>query len=274
MLADNQQQLLALSAALARTSHMHGPKGELRKSVQRPAARPYKQAALLASIAGASAEALHQNPPLVCQPAGSAATLASAAVSALAFAAVDSNCSSRPPEIAVKLYGCMQYAAHAAKYMHMLAQQLQKPSRSNARAARTALTTQGAAQSLVRLLLWLSDPTTAVTTASGVLEEALPALRLMAADEDTGQVLAAADGPHEWEPAAAALRRRLPRRMAARFLPEVDCVSAAVVGGDAHVLGGTSGDAAAIAAAEAAMAELLQVRAVHFSVKPADRYAD
>ena len=114
------------------------------------------------------------------------------------------------------------------RYLHVLAQQLQKPSRTNAHAARTALTTQGAAQSLVQLLLWLSDPTTAVATASGVLAEALPALRLMAADEDMRQVLAAADGPHEWEPAATALRRRLPRRMAARFLPEVDRVSAAV----------------------------------------------
>ena len=157
----------------------------------------------------------------------------------------------------------MEYAAHAAKYMHVLAQQLLKPSRSNARAVKTALTAQGAAQSLVRLLLWLSDPTTAVATASGVLEEALPALRLMAADKDTGQVLPAVGGLHEWEPVAAALQRRLPRRMAARFLPEVDRVTAAVAGRDAHVLGGASGDTAAIAAAEAAMAELLQVCAIH-----------
>ena len=152
----------------------------------------------------------------------------------------------------------MQYAAHAARYLHVLAQQLQKPSRSNARAARTALTMQGAAQSLVQLLLWLSDPTTAVATASGVLAQALPALRLMAADEDMRQVLAAADGPHEWKPAETALRRRLPRRMAARFLPEVDRVSAAV-GLNAHVAGGFSGNAAA----EAAMAELLQVSAIN-----------
>ena len=71
MLANNQQQLLALSAALARAAHMHGPKGELRESVEQPAASAYKEAALLASIADASAEALHQNSPLVCQPAGS-----------------------------------------------------------------------------------------------------------------------------------------------------------------------------------------------------------
>ena len=118
----------------------------------------------------------------------------------------------------------------------------------------------------MQLLLWLSEPTTAVATASGVLAEALPALRHVAADEDVRQVLAAVDGPHEWKPAAAALWRRLPRRMAARFLPEVDRVSAAV-GRNAHVAGGTFGDAAAIAAAEAAMAELLQVRAINLFYK-------
>ena len=122
ILSDNQQQLLALSAALVWAAHMHGPKGELRESVQRPAALAYKEAALLASIAGASAEALQQNPPLVCQPTGLAATLASGAVAALAVAAVDSSCGSRPPEIPDTIQGCMQYAAHAAKYMHVLAQ--------------------------------------------------------------------------------------------------------------------------------------------------------
>ena len=267
MLADNQQQLLALSAALARAAHMHGPDGELQESVQRPAASTYAAAALLANIAGVCAESMHHNAPLVCQPGGLAATLASGAVAALAWAVVDSSCGSRAPEIADDMPGCMQYAAHAAEYMHALAQQLQKPSRTDAHAARTALTMHGAAQSLVQLLLWLSDPATAVATASGVLAEALPALRLMAAEEDMRQVLAAAGGPHEWEPVAAALQRRLPRRMAARFLPEVGRVSAAVIGGDARVLGGTSGDTAAIAAAEAAMAELLQVRAIHIFCK-------
>ena len=38
MLADNQQQLLALSAALARAAHTQGPKGKLQESVQQPAA--------------------------------------------------------------------------------------------------------------------------------------------------------------------------------------------------------------------------------------------
>ncbi len=122
----------------------------------------------------------------------------------------------------------MQYAAEAASYLHLLAQQLLKPSRANAEASRSALTTRGAAQSLVQLLLWLSEPTTAAATASGVLQEALPALQLMAAGEEMRQLLAAEGGPHEWEPAAAALRRRLPRRMAARFLPDLDRVSAAV----------------------------------------------
>ncbi len=260
LLGDNQLQLLALAAALARDADIYGSTGGLQESVQRPAVITYKEAAMLACIAAVSAKTLHDNPSSVCQPAGLAATLASGAVSALAFAAMDGSCVNRPPEIADGMFGYMQYAAHAAKYMHALAQQLLKPSRSNAYAARTALTTQGAAQSLVRLLLWLSDPATAVATASGVLAEVLPALRLMAAVEDMRQVLAAADGPHGWEPVAVALRRQLPRRMAARFLPEVDRVSAALAGRDANGPGGTSGDAAAIAAAEAAMAELLQVR--------------
>ena len=145
LLADNQQQLLALSAAVARAARKYGSKGGLQQSVHLPAAAVYKVVGLLASIADASAEALHHNPLLVCQPAGLAATLASGAVAALAFAAVDSSCGSRPPEIADEMQGCMQYATHAAKYMHVLAQQLLKPSRTNAHAARTALTTQGAA---------------------------------------------------------------------------------------------------------------------------------
>ena len=69
--------------------------------------------------------------------------------------------------------------------------------------------------------LWLSEPIMAVATASGVLAGALPALRLMSADEEMRQVLAAADGPHEWEPLAAALRRRVPRRVATRLLPKM-----------------------------------------------------
>lgn len=78
-------------------------------------------------------------------------------------------------------------------------------------------------------------------------------------------MLAVAGGAHEWEPVPSALRRRMPRRMAARFLPEVDRVTATVVGRTGNATGDVNVDAAAVAAAEAAMAELLQVRGIfHF----------
>ena len=146
ILAENQQQLLALSAAVARAARKYGSKGGLRESFQLPTTTVYEVVALLAGITGFSAETLSENPALVCQPAGLAATLASAAMAALAFAAVDSSCGNRPQGISDELQGCMQYAAHAAKYLHVLSQQLLKPSRTIARAARTALLAQGAAQ--------------------------------------------------------------------------------------------------------------------------------
>lgn len=260
VVAASQQQLLALSAAVARPAFMYGSEVGLPEWVDRPPATIYLGAALLAEIADLSAESLHHAPVSICQPAGLAAVVTSGAVSALAFAAVDSCSGRRPPDIERDMQACMRYAANAARFLHVLAQQLLKPSSVIAAAARSALTSQGAAQSLLQLLLWLSEPATATATASGVLAEALAALLLMAVDKDMRQVLTAADGPHEWEAAAAALRRRLPRRMAARFLPEVDRVSAAVAGRSGNAAGSVAHvDAAALAAAEAAMAELLQV---------------
>ena len=261
LLADFQHLVLALSAAVAQPTFLKWSEGGL---LTKPTPRIYEASSLLADIAMLSAAALNDNPSSVCQSAGLACAVASAAVSALAFWELDSSSGSRPPDVADKMASCMHYTAQAAKYMHLLAQQLSKASNANAEAARSALTTRGAAQSLVRLLLWLSEPTTAVATASGVLAEALPALQLMAADEDMRQVLALPGGPHDWEPLAAALRRRLPRRMAARLLPEVDCVSAAVVGHASDAPGSVAADDAAIAAAEAAMSQLLQVRIVIF----------
>ncbi len=236
---------------------------ELRGSTQRPSA--YKGADLLAYIAKFVATAIVYEPSLISQPASLAATATSGAVSALKFAPLDSISGSRPPDIETKMRGCMQYTADAVTLFHVLAQQLVEPSRTNAEAARSILTTREAAQSLVQLLLWLSEPTTAIATASGVLSEALPALRLMAADEEMRQMLAVEGVPHEWKPVAAALRRRLPRRMAARFLPEVDRVSAAVAGRAVRAPDKATSEAAAIAAAEAAMAELLQVCAINIS---------
>ena len=258
IVAASRQQLLALSAAVAQPARMCGSEVAPHESRQLPALATYKGAALLADVAMISAAALDDYPSLLCIPAGLAATVTSGAVAALAFAPFDSSSGRRPPNIEHKMPGCMQYATHAAKFLHVLAQQLRKRSPANAEAARSCLVSQGAAQSLVRLLLWLSEPTTAVATASGVLAEALPALQLMAADAGMRQNLAAADAPHAWEPVAMALRRRLPRRMAARFLPDLDHISAAVA---SHALGGVPVDAASIAAADAAMAELLLVHA-------------
>ena len=130
-----------------------------------------------------------------------------------------------------------------------LAQQLLKPSGADVEAASSALKTQGAAQSRVRLMLWLSEPATATAAASRVLAEALSALRLLNADDSMLQVLAAAGAPYEWEVVAAALRRRLPRRLSARFLPErgpcVGCCCRLAPGGQPI-------DAAALAAVQAA----------------------
>ncbi len=220
-LADCQQQLLALSSAVALPPLMHASVVELKDRTRKLSA--YEGAELLAEIAKFMAEAVGHELPLISQPASLAATVASGAVSALTFAALDSSLGSRPADIETKMPSCMQYATDAVTFLHVLAQQLFKPSRTNAEAARSILTTHGVPQSLVQLLLWLSEPTTAVATASGVLSEALPALRLMAADEEMGQMLAVAGAPHEWEPVAAALRRRLPRRMAARFLRWTVC---------------------------------------------------
>ncbi len=194
-LADCQQQFLALSAAVKRAALLPSTQVAPAAPDRLPAFVAYGGASVLANIAGLSAEALHHDPSSICRPIGMAAVVASGAVSALAFAAFDSD-SKRRPSVAMQLRGCMDYAAQAAKYLHQLAQQLIKFSSANAEAARSALTTGGAAQSLVQLLLWLSEPTTAIATASGVFQEALPALGLMAAIGETRQMLATAGGAH------------------------------------------------------------------------------
>ncbi len=87
------------------------------------------------------------------------------------------------------------------------------------------------AAQLQHLLKWLADPITPVATASAVLQGALTSLeRLAASCSTTRQILAAVGGPGEWAPVAAALHRRLPRRMKARYLPDIDRVSAVVYG--------------------------------------------
>ncbi len=98
-----------------------------------------------------------------------------------------------------------------------------------------------------------TPPTTPVATASAVLVEALAGLEALAAACPATQLaLAESDGEFEWAPVAAALRQRLPRRMAARFLPELDRVSTAVTA----IAGSHAAD---VADAEIAMSALLQV---------------
>ena len=122
-------------------------------------------------------------------------------------------------------------------------------------AAALALQDVGAAAKLQQMLAWVAEcPAIATTTAT--LLEALPALAAIAqADAVASQQLAVKGGPHEWAPVEKTLRRRLPRRMAARLLPMVDAVTAAIAGAPAV----DRGDAAT--AADAAMAALLLVSA-------------
>ncbi len=107
---------------------------------------------------------------------------------------------------------------------------------------------------------WLAEPTTPVATASAMLVEALAGLEaLLTACPRTRQALAEVGGSFEWAPVARALHRRLPRRMAARFLPDVDYLSAAV-NGNSDADANECRDAVAVGEAEAAMAALMKVR--------------
>ena len=162
------------------------------------------------------------------EDAAAATALAASAVALLSFAESDCRRDGRAAYVGALLPGGMQTAATAAGFLRSLAQLLQAGGDTAARSW-SALASKGAAAALRRLLSWLAEPITAVATSSGVLAEALPALAALAeGDGDACRQLAAEGGPHEWAPVAAALRRRLPRRMAARFLPEVDHVTAVI----------------------------------------------
>ena len=184
--------------------------------------------------------------------------LANAAAALLAFAELDSRAGGKPSSIiGGSLRGSMQLAAAGAGCMRGLAGQVSRISifaphgRNCANPADVSLML---ATQLRHVLIWLAQPTTPVATASAVLVEALAGLEaLVAACPATQLALAEGGGEFEWAPVAAALRRRLPRRMAARFLPEVDRVSTAVAAS-------TGSHAADVADAEGAMAALLQVR--------------
>ena len=162
--------------------------------------------------------------------------MAYAAIVLLRFAEFDSRTGGERPSVAdSQLPGSMQLAACGAAMMRSLADRLDDESAHIVREhddfsidVIPLLITEG----LVHLLIWLAQPTTPVATASAVLAEALDGLKaVMAACLDMKHVLASERGGMEWAPVAKALRRRLPRRMAARFLPDVDNISDSVMGG-------------------------------------------
>ncbi len=154
------------------------------------------------------------------------------------------------------LRGWPALASDAAALLHSMAKPSRAPTARRSAAAR-ALEDVSAAAKLQQMLAWVAEsPTIATTTA--VLTEALPALAALAsANTEASQQLALKGGLQEWAPVAEALRRRLPRRMAARLLPMVDAVTAAVAGPPAA----DKKDALA-AAADAAMAALLLVNSI------------
>lgn len=154
--------------------------------------------------------------------------LAHAAAALLAFAELDSRVGGKsPPEFRERLRGRMQLAATGATCLRTL---VGRVSRTSSREPSLATTAGVMAADLRQALAWLAQPATPIATASAVLAEALPALEsLAAACQNVRRSLASA-GSCDWAPVATALHRRLPRRMAARFLPDVDRVSAAVLG--------------------------------------------
>lgn len=111
-----------------------------------------------------------------------------------------------------------------------------------------------AVKDLRRLLVWLAEPTTPLATASAVLAEALAGLTTLVATYPRNMWgLVKVGGLHEWAPVAAALLRRLPRRMKLRFMPDVDHITAALKR-LARCGVGMSDDVGSGTAAEAAMA--------------------
>ncbi len=159
--------------------------------------------------------------------------LAEAAVALLSIAEFAGRFVGCPSDVDIAAPGSMQLAASGAQFLHSLARLLRSDEAAHAAGARAALTSHGAAGALRKCMAWLAEAPSPVATASAILAEGLPALEAMAvADDATRLALAAAGGQQEWAPVAAALRRRLPRRMAKRFLPDVERVTFAVAGRD------------------------------------------
>ena len=182
----------------------------------------------------------------------SSQALAHAAAALLAFAELDSRVGGKRPPAFERLRGSMQLAATDAACLRTLVSQV---TRTSSRKPSLATTAVMSAAELRQALAWLAEPTTPIATASAVLVEALPALEsLAAACQNIRRQLASA-GSCDWAPVARALHQRLPRRMAARFLPDVDRVSAAILGSASGVASSRRA-AAAVGNAQAAVAAL------------------
>lgn len=170
---------------------------------------------------------------VACYSQLSPKAMALAATVLLRFAEFDSRTGGKlPPQTDIQLPGSMQLAACGAAMMRSLADRLDDES-PLFECDHDGFTLDAIplliAEGLVHLLIWLAEPTTPVATASAVVAEALEALKATCLHMQC--VLASERGGMEWAPVAEALHRRLPRRMAARFLPDVDCISASVTAG-------------------------------------------
>ncbi len=142
-------------------------------------------------------------------------------------------------------------ARTAAALLHVMT----KSSAARHHTVMQALKEACAAAKLQQMLSWVAE-SPAIATTTAMLAEALPALAAVAqTDAEASHLQAGRGNLHEWAPVADALRRRLPRRMAARLLPLVDAVTAAVAGTPA------AGQEDAAAQADAAMAALILVSA-------------
>ncbi len=203
-LTSNQMLLPALSAAMEFPSRRQAPGLVRPEFVQHAVVTAYRVAAYLRDVIMLAIEAQHECPSLVWKATGLASTVAGVAASVLAFAQYDSHTNQRPLVIHGRLPGCMQYAAEAVRYLHLVAQHPAQLGRKTVVAALTSRTFQGVVPELMRLITWLSKPTTAIATASGVLTEALPALTLMAADVHIRPMLAAVGASGRGAAAAAA----------------------------------------------------------------------
>ena len=192
----------------------------------------------------------------------------------LRFAEMESRCDIQRPNGTDNMPGSMQLAAEGAACICSLATCLPScasilnPAQLHSSICPAEGNEVTAAKDLRRLLAWLAETTTPLATASAVLAEGLAGLTVLVATYPRNMWgRAEVGGLHEWAPVAAALHRRLPRRMKSRFLPRVDHITAALqrlpgFGVD------TGDDAGSVTAAERAMAATAVTQARNTACTP------